>query len=147
MLADWSTYVTDKEYVMFENLIFHGASKFQEFDAKSVILRKKVCKKYLYFLKIEKNIFLGWRILYKHRKLYWNQSFCQRKTQNLLKSRLWQFHSRFQLDFFSQHQTIIQSQNISISERRRLLLSFKCNIFFKIFDFNFTIFFWIFFYV
>ena len=39
--------------MMFENLIFHGASKFQEFDAKSVILRKKVCKKYLNFLKIE----------------------------------------------------------------------------------------------
>ena len=57
MLADWSTYVTDKEYVMFENLIFHGASKFQEFDAKSVILRKKVCKKYLIFLKIEKKNF------------------------------------------------------------------------------------------
>ena len=49
--------MTDKEYVMFENLIFHGASKFQEFDAKSVILRKKVCKKYLNFLKIEKKIF------------------------------------------------------------------------------------------
>ena len=42
MLSDWSTYVTDKEYVMFKNLIFHGGSKFQEFDAKSIILRKKV---------------------------------------------------------------------------------------------------------
>ena len=43
--------MTDKEYVMFENLIFHGASKFQEFDAKSVILRKKVCKYLFEFLK------------------------------------------------------------------------------------------------
>ena len=51
MLADWSTYVTDKEYMMFENLIFHGASKFQEFDAKSVILRKKVCKYLFEFFK------------------------------------------------------------------------------------------------
>ena len=46
--------MTDKEYVMFKNLIFHGRSKFQEFDAKSIILRKKV-KKNLNFLEKLKN--------------------------------------------------------------------------------------------
>ena len=61
MLSDWSTYVTDKEYVMFKNLIFNGGSKFQEFDAKSIILRKKVKEKNLnFFGKIKKiMIFLG----------------------------------------------------------------------------------------